>query len=49
MKTESGQLTAHAWVESDGQVVVGDLPGGLGIYTPLPSLPRVWPESRRPS
>ena len=47
MKTPTGQLTAHAWVESNGRVVVGDLPGGLAAYTPLPTLPQVWPESRR--
>lgn len=46
MKTEAGKLTAHAWVESDGRIVVGDLPGGLDAYTRLPTLPRVWPESR---
>lgn len=45
MKTPNGQLTAHAWVESNGRVVVGDLPGGLAVYTRLPTL--VWPESRR--
>lgn len=29
-------LRAHAWVESRGEVVVGA--GGMGKYTPLPSL-----------
>jgi hypothetical protein len=43
MKTTGGQLTAHAWVVSNGRVVVGDLPGGLGAYTRLPALPHVWP------
>jgi hypothetical protein len=47
MKTAAGQLTAHAWVESGGRIVVGDLPGGVGVYTRLPTLPQVWPESRR--
>ena len=44
MKTATGKLTAHAWVESDGRIVVGDLPGGLDVYTRLPTLPRFWPE-----
>lgn len=39
VKTERGRLVAHAWVESDGQVVVGDLDEGLSGYTPLPPLP----------
>ena len=43
MKEASGKLLAHAWVESDGRVVVGDLPGGLDVYTRLPTLPTVWP------
>lgn len=47
MKTPAGQLTAHAWVESNGRIVVGDLPGGVGVYTRLPTLPQVWPGSRR--
>jgi transglutaminase superfamily protein len=46
MKTPAGKFLAHAWVESDGRIVVGDLPGGLSAYTRLPTLPRVWPESR---
>src|SRR5262245_22144954 len=32
-KTSDGKLAAHAWVESDGRIVVGDLPEGLGTYT----------------
>jgi hypothetical protein len=36
-KNETGQLEAHAWVESEGQVVIGDLQN-LSRYTPLPSL-----------
>jgi hypothetical protein len=47
MKTPTGQLTAHAWVESNGRIVVGDLPGGVGVYTRLPTLPQVWPAPRR--
>ena len=46
MKTPEGKLLAHAWVESDGRIVVGALPGGLGAYTRLPTLPRDWPEPR---
>ena len=46
MKTPEGKLLAHAWVESDGRIVVGALPGGLGAYTRLPTLPRDWPGSR---
>ncbi|NET54236.1 MAG: lasso peptide biosynthesis B2 protein, partial [Merismopedia sp. SIO2A8] len=36
-KGEGGQLEAHAWVESQGQVVIGYL-GNLSYFTPLPSL-----------
>src|SRR5690349_8107777 len=39
VKTERGGLRAHAWVESAGRVVVGDLTQGLDGYTPLPPLP----------
>ena len=46
MKEASGKLLAHAWVESDGRIVVGNLPGGVGLYTPLPTLPSVWPETQ---
>ncbi|SRR6266849_3024432 len=38
IKTDRGSLVAHAWVESGGRVVVGDL-RGLPRYTPLPPLP----------
>ena len=34
-KVESAQLEAHAWVESQGRVVVGNL-DDLSCYTPLP-------------
>lgn len=44
-KTSAGTLAAHAWVESDGRIVVGDLGAELGSYTRLPTLPRVWPGS----
>lgn len=32
-------LEAHAWVESEGRIVVGDLPQGLTEYTFMPPLP----------
>jgi len=38
-KTDDGGLEAHAWVESEGRLVVGDLVQGLSSYTPLPPLP----------
>lgn len=37
VKDQDGQLEAHAWVESDGVIVVGSLPD-ISRYTPLPSL-----------
>jgi hypothetical protein len=40
-KTLDGRLEAHAWVESGGRLVVGDLTQGLAAYTPLPPLPGV--------
>ena len=36
-KNEQGNLEAHAWVESQGRVVIGGL-RDLARYTPLPSL-----------
>ena len=36
-KGERGQLEAHAWVESEGRIVVGNS-RDLSRYTPLPSL-----------
>ena len=45
-KEASGKLLAHAWVESGGRIVVGDLPGGVDVYTRLPTLPGVWPETQ---
>lgn len=39
VKTERGGLEAHAWVESGGRLVVGDLTQGLSTYTPLPPIP----------
>lgn len=35
-KGEEGQLEAHAWVESQGQVVIGYL-GDMARFTPLPA------------
>ena len=40
-KTPGGRIEAHAWVESEGRLVVGDLTQGLSTYTPLPPLPSV--------
>ena len=38
-KTPEGGLHAHAWIESDGRVVVGELVQGLSEFTRLPPLP----------
>jgi hypothetical protein len=35
-KGEGGQLEAHAWVESQGQIVIGHL-SNLSRFTPLPA------------
>jgi len=40
VKTAVGRVTAHAWVESDGRVVVGDL-HDLARYAPFPPLPGI--------
>jgi Transglutaminase-like superfamily len=37
-KSETGKLEAHAWVESQGQIVIGYL-ADLSRFIPLPSLP----------
>ena len=37
-KENDGQLTAHAWVESDGQVVIGGSQQDLNRYTRLPAI-----------
>lgn len=42
IKTGHGSLKAHAWVESGGRIVVGQLHEGLSQYTPLPPLPGPW-------
>ena len=39
IKTDRGRLVAHAWVESGGRIVVGELHEGLSRYTALPPLP----------
>ena len=44
-KTSAGRILAHAWVESDQRIIVGDLPGGLADYTSLPPLPGIWLDS----
>ncbi len=46
MKTPAGKFLAHAWAESEGRIVVGDLPTGLGDFTHLPPLPAAWPDAR---
>ena len=45
MKTPAGRFLAHAWAESEGRVIVGDLPTGLGEFAHLPPLPSAWPEA----
>lgn len=42
MKRGGGKFLAHAWVESRGKIIVGDLPGGLGEFAHLPPLPAAW-------
>jgi hypothetical protein len=37
VKTERGELEAHAWVESNGRIVIGNLPD-LARYNALPAL-----------
>lgn len=37
IKADSGQLEAHAWVESEGQVIIGGSDSPFR-FTPLPSL-----------
>lgn len=43
-KRDGGKFLAHAWVESRGRIIVGDLPGGLGEFAHLPPLPGAWDE-----
>lgn len=48
-KRADGAFEAHAWAESDGRIVIGDLPWGLGDFSHLPPLPGAWdaPEFNR--
>ena len=42
-KRDAGtRFEAHAWVESRGRIIVGDLPGGLGEFAHMPPLPGAW-------
>jgi hypothetical protein len=41
-KTPAGRLTGHAWIESDGRIILGDL-HELSDYTRLPPLPSPLP------
>jgi hypothetical protein len=36
MKDQRGEFQAHAWIESQGRVVIGDVPD-LASFTELPS------------
>jgi hypothetical protein len=45
MRTAAGRFLAHAWAESEGRIVVGDLPKGLGEFSHLPPLPGAWSEA----
>ena len=41
-KDRNARLVAHAWVESDGVIVIGGSQKDLERYTRLPSLERGW-------
>ena len=41
-KRVDGRLLAHAWVESDGTVIVGGTAAELGRYSRLPSIDEVF-------
>ncbi len=41
VKTDKGRIEGHAWVESEGRIIVGDLDRRHAAYTPLPPLPGV--------
>jgi hypothetical protein len=45
-KGEYGQLEAHAWIESQGTVVMGELQN-LSRYTPLPISPSMLKSNKR--
>lgn len=42
-KGPDGELRAHAWVEYDGEIVVGGTKGNVQSYTPLTGFNRVIP------
>lgn len=42
VKEKDGRLAAHAWVESEGQVVIGGTQEELSRYTRLPALDWRW-------
>jgi hypothetical protein len=44
-KREDGRFEAHAWAESGGRIVIGDLPWGLGEFSHLPPLPGAWDDT----
>lgn len=44
-KSPAGKVIAHAWIESGGRIIVGQLPGGLGDFTNLPPLPSAWADA----
>lgn len=44
-KLPNGRILAHAWVECDRRIIVGDLPELHEEYAHLPPLPAAWPES----
>ena len=45
-KPPTGKFIAHAWVVSEGRIVVGALPPHeMAEFTPLPPLPSIWPDS----
>lgn len=41
IKSQSGELKAHAWVEKDGNVVIGGPISHVERYTPLPELDKI--------
>lgn len=44
-KREGNRFEAHAWAESGGRIVIGDLPEGLSEFAHLPPLPGAWDDS----
>lgn len=47
VKTDAGRIEGHAWVESEGRIVIGDLDRRHAAYTPLPPLPPPTPRVER--